>query len=116
MTSGSKAYLESISKHCYAQMTYYQFNTGTLKVSDKYRAGRLKALSYVNELTYEYLQEEKKIEEAFQQHLVSQMKEHLCLLDDKEYQKGLHDVLNEGSIIKNRYNIVKMYYILRRTP
>jgi len=102
MTPGSKEYLESISKHCYAQMTYYQFNTTTLKVSDKYRAGRLKALSYVSGLTYEYLQEEKKIEEAFQKHLVTQMKEHLRLLEDKEYREGLYDTLNEVLNYKNK--------------
>ena len=39
--------------------------------------------------------EEKKIEEAFQQHLVTQMKEHLRLLDNKEYKKVLYDTLNE---------------------
>ncbi len=102
MTPGSKEYLESVSKHCYAKMTYYRFNTTTLKVSDRYRAGRLKALTYVSELTYRYLQEEKKIQEAFQEHLITQMKEHLLMLEDKEYKKGLYDTLNEVLNYKNK--------------
>jgi len=102
MIPGSKEYLESVSKHCDAQMTYYRFNTSTLKVSDRYRAGRLKALTYVSELTYRYLQEEKKIQEVFQEHLIIQMKEHLRMLEDEEYKKGLYDTLNEVLNYKNK--------------
>jgi len=36
MEDTAKAYIESISKHCYQEMTFYQFNKNTLKVSDKY--------------------------------------------------------------------------------
>ena len=61
MKPTSKELLEKVSKHCANQLTLYKFNTGTLKISKKYREGRLTALEYLGELSYYYMQEEKQI-------------------------------------------------------
>ncbi len=94
MKSTSKEVLEKISKHCSNQLTLYKFNTTTLQISEKYREGRLTALEYLGELTYHYLQEEKRIQEQFKEQVTKQLKLHSCL-DDTEYKRGLHDALNE---------------------
>ena len=94
MEDTAKAYIESISKHCYQEMTFYRYNKNTLKVSEKYREGRLTALTYVSELTWYYLQEEKRIKDAFRQQLIRQMKLHSCL-EDTDYKEGLYDALND---------------------
>ena len=90
----SKEVLEEISNHCYSEITVYRFNTTVLKVSDKYREGRLTALEYIGELTYYYLQEEKKIQIQFKEQIIKQMKLNSCL-EDNEYKRGLYDALNE---------------------
>ena len=93
MKPTSKELLEAVSKHCYNELTLYKFNNTTLDVSDKYREGRLTALEYLTELTYYYLQEEKKIEEEFKKQVSKQLKLYDCL-DDPEYKRGLYDALN----------------------
>jgi hypothetical protein len=109
MKATSKELLEAVSKHCYNELTLYKFNNTTLDVSDKYRVykfnnttldvsdkyreGRLTALEYLTELTYYYLQEEKKIEEEFKKQVSKQLKLYDCL-DDTEYKRGLYDALN----------------------
>lgn len=93
MKATSKELLEAVSKHCYNELTLYKFNNTTLNVSDKYREGRLTALEYLTELTYYYLQEEKKIEEEFKKQISKQLKLYDCL-DDTEYKRGLYDALN----------------------
>ena len=65
MKPTSKELLEKVSKHCANQLTLYKFNTGTLKISKKYREGRLTALEYLSELSYYYMQEEKLIQQHF---------------------------------------------------
>ena len=94
MKPTSKEILEEISTHCYSEITVYRFNTTVLKVSDKYREGRLTALEYIGELTYYYLQEEKKIQIQFKEQIIKQMKLNSCL-EDNEYKCGLYDALNE---------------------
>ena len=94
MKPTSKEVLEAVSNHCHHQLTLYKFNTTTLKVSDKYREGRLTALEYLSELSYYYLQEEKSIEQQFKEQVIKQLKVHSCL-DDTEYKRGLYDALNE---------------------
>ncbi len=94
MKPTSKELLEEVSKHCSNQLTLYKFNTSTLKVSKKYREGRLTALEYLGELTYYFLQEEKKIQQQFKEQILKQMELNSCL-EDTEYKKGLYDVLNE---------------------
>jgi hypothetical protein len=94
MKTTSKEVLEKISKHCSNQLTLYKFNTTTLQISEKYREGRLTALEYLGELTYYYMQEEKKIQEQFKEQIVKQLKLHSCLADT-EYKRGLYDALHE---------------------
>jgi hypothetical protein len=94
MKPTSKELLETVSKHCYNQLTYYKFNTTTLQVSDKYREGRLTALEYLTQLSYHYMQEEKSIEKQFKEQIMKQLKLHSCL-DETEYKRGLYDALNE---------------------
>ena len=84
MKSTSKEVLEAVSKHCANQLTFYKFNISTLKVSDKYRKGRLTALEYIGELTWYYLQEEKKIQQEFHEQVLKQMQQNSCL-NDSEY-------------------------------
>ncbi len=103
MDDTAKAYIESISKHCYQDMTFYQFNKNTLKVSDKYREGRLTALKYVSELTWYYLQQEKHIKEEFRQQLIKQMKLHSCL-ENNEFKQGLFDALNDVLNLNPEYS------------
>lgn len=92
MKATSKEILESISKHCHNELTHYRFNTSTLKVSDKYREGRIAALKYIAELSCYYLQEEKKIQEHFNTQVRKQLDQNSCL-DDNEYKRGLFDAL-----------------------
>ncbi len=94
MKPTSKELLEEISKNCSNQLTLYKFNTSTLKVSKKYREGRLTALDYISELTYYYLQKEKRLQEQFHEQIHKQMKMHSCL-EDGDYKQGLYDALNE---------------------
>ena len=94
MKPTSKEVLEEISKHCSNQLTLYKFNTTTLQISEKYREGRLTALEYLGELTYYYLEEEKRIQEEFKEQINKQLELHSCL-DDTEYKNGLYDALNE---------------------
>ena len=94
MRSTSKEVLEKISKHCSNQLTLYKYNTTTLQISEKYREGRLTALEYLGELTYYYLQEEKRIQKQFKEQVTKQLKLNSCL-DDTEYKRGLYDALNE---------------------
>lgn len=94
MKPTSKELLEEVSRHCSNQLTHYKFNISTLKVSKKYREGRLTALEYIGELTYYYLQEEKKIQQEFREQILKQIELHSCL-EDTDYKQGLYDVLND---------------------
>ncbi len=99
MKPTSKELLEELSKHCSNQITFYKFNTTTLQISDKYREGRLTALEYIGELTYHYLQEEKKLQQQFHEQILKQMKLHSCL-EDTDYKNGIYDTLNEVLDVK----------------
>ena len=94
MKPTSKEVLEEISKHCYNQITFYQFNTTNLQVSDKYREGRLTGLEYISSLAYYYMQEEQSLQQQFHEQILKQMKKNSCL-EDTEYKNGLYDALNE---------------------
>jgi hypothetical protein len=94
MKASSKMFLEEVSKHCSTQITHYTFNQNSLKVSDKYKEGRLSALNYVGELTFYFFQEEKQIKERFQKEIKTQMKKNSCLMES-DYKKGLYDALND---------------------
>ena len=95
MKPTSKEVLEKISYHCSNQLTLYKFNREVLQISEKYREGRLTALEYISELTYFYLQEEKKIQVHFKQQIIKQLQSNSCL-EDNAYKQGLYDALNEA--------------------
>ncbi len=95
MKPTSKEFLEKVSKHCSNQLVLYKFNTSTLKVSKKYREGRLTALEYLGELTYYYLEEEKKIQDQFHEQILKQM-ELNSFLENSDYKNGLYDALKDA--------------------
>lgn len=90
----SKELLEKLSSYCSNQITFYKFNKNVLKVSDKYREGRLTALEYIGELTFYYLQEEKNIPHHFREQVLKQMKLYSCL-NHSDYKDGMYDALND---------------------
>ena len=93
MKPTSKEILETVSKHCSNELVFYQYNTSVLKVSDKYREGRVTGLKYVSDLTFYFMEEEKRIKELFREEILKQMKFYACL-EETEYKKGLYDALN----------------------
>ena len=93
MKPTSKEILETVSKHCANELTFYKFNTSVLHVSDKYREGRVAGLKYVGNLTFYFMQEEKRIKDLFREEILKQMKFYSCL-EETEYKKGLYDALS----------------------
>ena len=93
MKPTSKELLEKVSQNCFQQITLYSFNKNVLKVSDKYREGRLASLKYISELTFYYMQEEKRIQVQLREQILKQMRDHSCL-GDSDYKDGLYDALN----------------------
>ena len=93
MKPTSKEILEKVSKSCANELIFYKFNTSILDVSDKYREGRVAGLKYVGDLTFYFMQEEKRIQELFREEILKQMKFYSCL-EDTEYKNGLYDALN----------------------
>lgn len=91
----SKELIEKLSGHCYNQLTLYRFNKTSLQVSEKYREGRLSALEYINNLTFYYLQEEKRIKQNFKGQILEQMRSNACL-NDSDYKQGLYDAMNDA--------------------
>lgn len=94
MKPASKELFEAISKHCFHEITLYRFNTGVLRVTDRYREGRLAALTYVSELTFYYLQEEQKLQQQFHEQILKQMEQFSCL-EETDYKQGIYDALND---------------------
>lgn len=90
----TKEVLSSLSNYCYSQLTYYKFNKRVLKVTDKYREGRLTAIKYASELTLHYMNEEKRIQSQIIEQIDMQMKSNSCLTDG-DYKDGLYDALND---------------------
>jgi len=80
----------------------YKFNKRVLKVSEKYREGRLAAINYSGDLTHYYINEEKKIRNHLVEQINKQMKEYSCL-NEGEYKKGLYDGLNDVLDACRRY-------------
>ena len=93
MKPTSKEILEKVSKNCANELIFYKFNTSVLHVSDKYREGRVAGLKYIGDLTFYFMQEEKRIKDLFREEILKQMKFYSCL-EETEYKKGLYDALN----------------------
>lgn len=75
-------------------MVFYKFNKGILKISDKYREGRLTGLEYAAELSLYYMNMEKQIRAYFVEQIDKQMKCNSCL-PSSDYKDGLYDALND---------------------
>ncbi len=86
--------LSMLSNHCYSQFTLYKFNKITLRVTNKYREGRLAGIDYTGELALYYMNEEKKLRSQLVEQIDRQMKAHSCLTDG-DYKDGLYDALND---------------------
>ncbi len=102
----SKELIEKLIRHCYNQLTLYRFNKTSLQVSDKYREGRLSVLEYINNLTFYYLQEEKRIKQNFRDQILEQLRSNACL-GDSDYKKGPYGALNnvlDEIIVLNEHN------------
>jgi len=94
MKPTTKEILETISKNCSNQLILYRFNKNTLSVSDKYREGRVTGLTYIGNLTFFFMQEEKRLQSLFREEILKQMKLYACL-EETEYKEGLYDALND---------------------
>lgn len=94
MKPTTKEILETISKNCSNQLILYKFNKNTLNISDKYREGRVTGLQYIGNLTFFFMQEEKRLQSLFREEIVKQMKAYSCL-EETEYKEGLYDALND---------------------
>ena len=94
MKPTSKEILEAVSRHSSNQLVLYRFNTNTLIVTDKYREGRVTGLKYVGDLTFHFMQEEKRIKDLFREEILKQMQFYSCL-EETEYKQGLYDALND---------------------
>ncbi len=94
MKPTTKEILEAISKNCSNQLILYKFNKNTLDISDKYREGRLTGLKYIGNLTFFFMQEEKRMQLLFREEILKQMKFYSCL-EETEYKEGLYDALND---------------------
>ena len=94
MKPTSKEILEAVSRHSSNQLTMYKFNTNTLSISDKYREGRVTGLKYIGDLTFYFMQEEKRIQLLFHEEVLKQMQFYSCL-EETEYKQGLYDALND---------------------
>jgi hypothetical protein len=94
MKPTSKEILDAVSKHSSNQLIMYKFNMNTLKISDKYREGRVTGLKYIGDLTFHFMQEEKRIQLLFHEEVLKQMKFYSCL-EETEYKQGLYDALND---------------------
>ncbi|MDX9744777.1 MAG: hypothetical protein RBT59_13225 [Arcobacteraceae bacterium] len=88
----TKQELEKISEQCLSELTVYKYNKG-LNISDKFRKGKVTALSYVLELIYHFFQRDKLLKQEFNNILSSQIKEAQDLKDG-DYKQGLDDALN----------------------
>ena len=51
-------------------------------------------LQYIGNLTFFFMQEEKRIQSLFREEIVKQMKAYSCL-EETEYKEGLYDALND---------------------
>ena len=97
----TKLELEELSERCSEQLTKYKYNKG-LDVSDKYRKGKITALSYILELIYHFFERDKLLKKEFNEILASQINDAKSL-NDGDYKKALNETLNWISeLIKNQ--------------
>jgi hypothetical protein len=86
----SKAFLEEVSRYCHNQLTLYTFNRHTLDIDERYREGRITALNYIAELSFYFMQQEKRLTDSFLEELERQLRE-LDPLCSPHYRQGIRD-------------------------
>jgi len=90
----SKDLIQKISTEFYNRKSYHKFNRVAKQLDEKYREGKLVAYEYIGELCFYFIQEEKSLVDKFREQIIDQMQKNSCL-NETEYKKGIHDVLNE---------------------
>mgnify|MGYP006863444332 FL=1 len=88
----TKKELEELSERCLEQLTKYKFNKG-LEISDKFRKGKITALSYTIELIYHFFEKDKLLKKEFNDILSNQINDAQSLKDG-DYKKALDETLN----------------------
>ena len=85
--------LEDLSKQCVAESSSYKFSK-TMTKSDKYRKGRIDALTWINDIIYYFIKKEKNFMIEFIQHIKDQ-KDIISDIKDGDYKNALYDQLHE---------------------
>lgn len=85
--------LEDLSSDCVQEKTRYQFSKMIHK-SDKYKKGRVDALTWINDIIYHFIQKEKNFLNEFKQHIEDQ-KDIIANINDGDYKNALYDQLKD---------------------
>ena len=89
----SRHYFSKLSDYLSQQETMYKFNVSSLTATQKYRKGRLSVLAWVNEMSFYFLQEEKKLPIHMKNKLIEKQEE-LWGLQEGEYRQGVIDAFD----------------------
>ena len=87
------------------EKTRYQFSK-MLQESEKYKKGRIDALTWNNDIIYYFMQKENSFLNEFKQHIQDQ-KDIIANINDGEYKDALYDQLNEIEVKLNERIIRK---------
>jgi len=87
----TKKLLEDISTNCLSQLTKYKFNK-QLDVSDKYRAGKLASLDYIQQLIYYFYERDRELKKEFQEIIEKQIID-AHKLKEGDYQTAVTETL-----------------------
>ncbi|BFU79005.1 hypothetical protein ALC152_22200 [Arcobacter sp. 15-2] len=91
--------LEDLSNDCVQEKTRYQFSK-MIQESEKYKKGRIDALTWINDIIYYFMQKEKNFLSEFKQHIQDQ-KDIIARINDGDYKNALYDQLNEIEVRLN---------------
>ena len=85
--------LEELSSQCTVEKSSYEFSK-TMKLSPKYRKGRVDALNWINDIIYHFIQKEKNFINEFKEHIKDQ-KDIIANIKEGDYKTALYDQLHE---------------------
>lgn len=91
--------LEELSSDCSAERTRYQFSKQMIE-SDKYKKGRIDALTWINDIIFHFIQKEKNFIVEFKQYIQDQ-KDIISNINEGDYKKALYDQLIEIEVKLN---------------
>jgi len=89
--NGLKDFLDIMSHITYIQSVKIEFSKNVY--SDKYKKGSLAAIKYLSDLSFYYLQREKKLKEDMIKQIHSELS-YINTLADTDYKNGAIDILN----------------------